>query len=129
MEKPSLEKAQSYLASGDYVWNTRIFIWSADAIIKAFEKYAPEIANIFAQGVDSYNTETEREFINTNYPNSPNISIDYAILEKADNEYAIPADIGWSDLGTWTSLHHVIDKDENGNASSCEHINLSNTKD
>ncbi|TKC13302.1 mannose-1-phosphate guanylyltransferase [Pedobacter polaris] len=129
MEKPSLKKAQSYLDSGDYVWNAGIFIWSANAIIKAFEKYAPEIASLFAKGLDSYNTGTEKEFINSNYPSSPNISIDYAILERADNVYTIPADIGWSDLGTWASLHHVVEKDEDGNACRCQHINLQNTKD
>ncbi|MES2445773.1 MAG: mannose-1-phosphate guanylyltransferase [Bacteroidota bacterium] len=129
MEKPSLENAQKYVASGDYVWNAGIFIWSANSIIQAFEKYAPEIATIFAKGINNYNTEKETDFINSNYPSSPNISIDYAILEKADNVYTIPADIGWSDLGTWASLHHVVDKDEDGNASSCQHIHLQNTND
>lgn len=129
MEKPSLEKAQNYLASGDYVWNAGIFIWSANSIIKAFEKYAPEIAEIFAKGVNNYNTESETEFINLNYPSSPNISIDYAILEKAENVYTIPADIGWSDLGTWASLHGVAEKDQNNNAISCAQINIAETED
>ncbi|MDQ1141135.1 mannose-1-phosphate guanylyltransferase [Pedobacter agri] len=129
MEKPSLDNAISYIGSGDYVWNAGIFIWSAKTIIKAFEKYAPEIATLFEKGNDVYNTLEEANFITINYPNSPNISIDYAILEKADNVYTIPADIGWSDLGTWASLHSVAEKDENNNAISCAHLNISNTQE
>jgi len=129
MEKPSLDKAKSYIESGDYVWNAGIFIWSANAIKSAFKKYAPEIANLFEKGNSAYNTPAEIDFINANYPNSPNISIDYAILEKADNVYTIPADIGWSDLGTWASLHSVAEKDGNNNAISCTHLNISDTKE
>ncbi|WP_316737865.1 mannose-1-phosphate guanylyltransferase [Pedobacter aquatilis] len=128
MEKPSLEKAQAYLQSGDYVWNAGIFIWSAQAIKDAFQNYAPEIASLFEKGNELYNTDKEAEFISENYPKSPNISIDYAILEKAENVYTIPADIGWSDLGTWTSLHAVAEKDEQNNAISCAHLNLSETE-
>ncbi|WP_316832397.1 mannose-1-phosphate guanylyltransferase [Pedobacter aquatilis] len=129
MEKPSLEKAQAYLQSGDYVWNAGIFIWSASAIKNAFEKYAPEIASIFEKGNELYNTDEEVAFVLENYPTTPNISIDYAILEKADNVYTIPADIGWSDLGTWASLHSVAQKDEQNNAISCAHLNISETAD
>lgn len=129
MEKPSLEKAQNYLATGEYVWNAGIFVWSANAIIRAFGKYSPEIADIFEKGKEFYNTKDEVAFIATNYPNSPNISIDYAILEKADNVYTIPADIGWSDLGTWASLHSVAEKDEYNNVISCNHSNITNTQE
>lgn len=129
MEKPSLEKAETYLESGDYVWNAGIFIWSVKSIKKAFERYAPEIAMLFDKGVSLYNTRDEAEFIAANYPKSPNISIDYAILEKADNVYTIPADIGWSDLGTWASLHSVAEKDDLGNAISGHHLNISDTED
>lgn len=129
MEKPSLEKAQAYLASGDYVWNAGIFIWSAKAIKNAFEKYTPEIAHLFETGNSAYNTAEEANFIALNYPKSPNISIDYAIMEKADNVYTIPADIGWSDLGTWASLHGVAEKDQNNNAISCAQINITATED
>jgi mannose-1-phosphate guanylyltransferase len=128
MEKPSLEKAQSYLQSGDYLWNAGIFIWSAKGIKNAFEKYAPHIATIFEKGNNIYNTEDEANFIAVSYSKSPNISIDYAILEKADNVYTIPADIGWSDLGTWASLHSVAEKDENNNAISCVHLDISETQ-
>jgi len=129
MEKPSLDKAKSYIESGDFVWNAGIFIWSANAIKNAFEKYAPEIATLFEKGNSAYNTAEEANFIAVNYPSSPNISIDYAILEKADNVYTIPADIGWSDLGTWASLHSVAEKDENNNAISCAHLNISDTQE
>ncbi|RZK14499.1 MAG: mannose-1-phosphate guanylyltransferase [Flavobacterium sp.] len=128
-EKPSVENAERYLHSGDYVWNAGIFIWSAMAIKNAYAKYAPEIAKLFESGDSIYNTTSEANFISVNYPKSPNISIDYAILEKADNVYTIPADIGWSDLGTWASLHSVSDRDTDNNTISCSHINLQKTRD
>jgi len=127
MEKPSLDKAESYLSSGDYLWNAGIFIWSTKSIIKAFELHAPSISELFESGLSVYNTDSEQSFIAENYPKSPNISIDYAILEKADNVYTIPADIGWSDLGTWASLHEVVEKDEFQNAVNCKQITLNNT--
>jgi mannose-1-phosphate guanylyltransferase len=127
MEKPVLEKAEEYLASGDYLWNAGIFIWSAQSIQTAFQKYASEIDVLFAKGNEAYNTYSEADFINENYPKSPNISIDYAILEKADNVYAIPADIGWSDLGTWASLHEVEEKDDENNSLSVDHLHLEDT--
>ena len=128
-EKPVLEKAQDYLESGNYLWNAGIFIWKASSLQKAFEKYAPEIDILFKSGNSVYNTPGEAAFIVEKYPGSPNISIDYAILEKADNIYTIPADIGWSDLGTWASLHAIADKDEQLNVFNGEHIHLNNTKD
>lgn len=127
MEKPNLAKAKEYISSGKYVWNAGIFIWSVNSIMKAFEKYVPEISSLFARGTEFYNTEAEVDFIKQNYSDSPNISIDYAILEKADNVYTIPADIGWSDLGTWASLHSVIQKDEHENAVNCKHLHLEQT--
>lgn len=128
LEKPSFDNAKTYVASGDYVWNAGIFIWSAKTIKNAFRKYAPEIASLFESGNEFYNTDDEAEFISENYPKAPNISIDYAILEKAENVYTIPADIGWSDLGTWASLHAVAEKDAQNNAISCTHLNLSQTE-
>ena len=127
MEKPELAKAEEYLKSGDYVWNAGIFIWSAASVKKAFEKYSPEIAVLFESGLPVYNTDQEMEFIVKKYPTSPNISIDYAILEKADNVYTIPADIGWSDLGTWASLHVVGDKDEQNNMVNLDKVHLQDT--
>lgn len=128
LEKPILEKAKHYLDSGDYLWNAGIFIWKAKTIQNAFQKYIPEIHELFVQGNEVYNTSSETKFINEYYPKSPNISIDYAILEKADNVYTIPADIGWSDLGTWVSLHEVADKDENDNVLSCSQSHVEDTK-
>ncbi|UQD57701.1 mannose-1-phosphate guanylyltransferase [Flavobacterium sp. K5-23] len=127
LEKPVLEKAQEYVASGDYLWNAGIFIWRAQSIKQAFEKYVPEIHVLFEQGNDVYNTNAEAVFIADNYPKSPNISIDYAILEKANNVYTIPADIGWSDLGTWASLHEVAEKDDFNNSVTVSQKHLSNT--
>ena len=128
MEKPSLAKAEAYLASGEYLWNAGIFIWSAKAIQRAFQKYAHVIDQIFSSGTEVYNTPNEQTFIKEFYPKSPNISIDYAILENADNVYTLPVDIGWSDLGTWASLHAVAKKDELENAVSCTEVNIQQTQ-
>lgn len=128
LEKPVFEKAIEYVASGDYLWNAGIFIWRAQIIQHAFQKYAPEIHTLFMQGDAVYNTSSEAAFIAEHYPKSPNISIDYAILEKATNVYTIPADIGWSDLGTWVSLHEVSEKDESNNALSVDHLHLEDTQ-
>jgi len=128
MEKPVLEKAEEYLSSGDYLWNAGIFIWRAQSIQTAFQKYAADIDVLFSKGNSVYNTSSEVDFINENYPKSPNISIDYAILEKADNVYTIPADIGWSDLGTWASLHEVADKDDAHNSLSVDHLHIEDTQ-
>lgn len=128
MEKPVLEKAVEYVANGDYLWNAGIFIWRAESITNAFQKYAPEIHQLFAKGNEVYNTDAEALFIAEHYPKSPNISIDYAILEKATNVFTIPADIGWSDLGTWASLHEVAEKDGFNNSVSVSHNYLSNTQ-
>lgn len=118
MEKPGREVAEQYLASGQYLWNAGMFIWKASTLRKALETYAAEIHKLFEKGNAYYNTDQEKVFITEHYPQSPNISIDYAVLEKADNVYTIPADIGWSDLGTWASLHEVLPKDEQGNAGN-----------
>ncbi|MBC8986167.1 mannose-1-phosphate guanylyltransferase [Pedobacter sp. N36a] len=128
MEKPALEKAEEFLKSGGYLWNAGIFIWSAKSISKAFQKHSPEIHELFTRGNSAYNTEMEIPFITENYSSSPNISIDYAILEKADNVFTIPADIGWSDLGTWASLHAVAEKDSNQNVVNCKVVSLEATE-
>jgi len=127
MEKPVLAMAEEYLRSGDYVWNAGIFIWSASSLKNAFAHHAPEIATLFESGLPFYNGPEEAKFIAETYPSSPNISIDYAILEKADNVYTIPADIGWSDLGTWASLHAVGEKDTFNNMVNLERIHLNET--
>lgn len=115
LEKPPLDKAIAFLKSGDYVWNAGIFIWNVGSILKAIEKHATGLFSIFNHK-NVYNTFDEQKFISDNYPSSDNISIDYAIMEKADNVFTITGDFGWSDLGTWASLHEVIPKDSDSNA-------------
>ena len=120
-EKPNLEMAKVFLASGEFAWNSGMFLWRADVIIEEFNKHLSEVADKFAEGEEAYGTDREQEFINYIYPQCPNISIDYGIMEKATNVYVMLADFGWSDLGTWGSLHELTDKDENGNAvAKCE---------
>ncbi|TKB97720.1 mannose-1-phosphate guanylyltransferase [Pedobacter cryophilus] len=115
-EKPSLEIAQTFLASGDFLWNAGIFIWSVDAIIAALDKHLPEMSEIFRDGKGAYNSDTEKDFIQNAFQRCTNISIDYGIMEKAENVYVMPADFGWSDLGTWASVYDLADKDYVGNA-------------
>lgn len=115
-EKPNLELAQTFLLSGDFLWNAGIFIWSAKAINHAYKKHLPDMHEIFLQGASSYNTETEKEFISSAYQQCTNISIDFGIMEKAENVYVLPADFGWSDLGTWSSIYDMAEKDYVGNA-------------
>ena len=116
-EKPNLETAKKYLESGDYLWNSGIFIGSLDTICKAIETYLPEVAAIFAKSEGLIGTDKEADFIGEYFPKCPNISVDYGILEKADNVFVIPSSFGWSDLGTWGSLYELSEKDEQGNVS------------
>ncbi|MCC7246682.1 MAG: mannose-1-phosphate guanylyltransferase [Saprospiraceae bacterium] len=115
-EKPNLATAREYVDSGEYLWNAGIFIWNARNVLKAYQTHAPEIYTILEKGMDVYNTPDEQAFIDTWYPTTPNISVDFAIMEKADNVYTVPAEFGWSDLGTWASLFVELNKDENDNA-------------
>lgn len=116
-EKPNLELAKTFLESGDFLWNSGIFIWSLKSIISAFDKYLPEVSAIFREGTEKYGTQMEMDFINNQaYPVCKNISIDYGIMEKADNVYVLASDLGWSDLGTWGSLFDTRPKDEHNNA-------------
>lgn len=114
-EKPDKATAETYLESGAYLWNAGIFVWKASTVIQQFKKYAPEIHEILGAGAPFYNTPGEQAFIDKAYPTTPNISVDYAIMEKSDNVYTIPSEFGWSDLGTWGSLFAESDKDEQGN--------------
>ena len=115
-EKPNLEMAKVFLASGEFAWNSGMFLWRADVIISQFNQHLSEVADKFAQGIDVYGTDNEQAFINRIYPECPNISIDYGIMEKAENVYVMLADFGWSDLGTWGSLHEITSKDSDNNA-------------
>lgn len=114
-EKPNLELANTFLESGDFLWNAGIFVWTVKAILAAFHKYLPEMDELFSAGKGVYNTDREKAFVEKTYSLCTNISIDYGIMEKAENVYVIPADFGWSDLGTWTSLYEVSNKDEHDN--------------
>ncbi len=125
-EKPDLEIAKSFIESGDFLWNAGIFIWSAKSILSAFAKYLPEMSNQF-NGCE-YNTEAEKEYIDVIYPIVNKISIDNGILEKAENVYVIPANIGWSDLGTWTSVYTNADKNDDNNAISSKNVLTYNSK-
>lgn len=114
-EKPNYETAKSFLEAGNFLWNGGIFIWSVKSITAAFEKFQPQMDALFQLGSESYNTTNEKQFIQTNYEKAENISIDYAIMEKAKNVYVLPATFDWNDLGTWGQLHDKLEKDENNN--------------
>lgn len=115
-EKPNLELAKTFLESGDFLWNSGIFIWSLKSIVKAFEMHLEEVDILFKEGADKFNTPKEDDFIRNLFPVCRNISIDYGIMEKAENVYVLESDFGWSDLGTWGSLFDIRQKDENRNA-------------
>jgi mannose-1-phosphate guanylyltransferase len=121
-EKPDLELAKTFVNSGEFLWNAGIFVWEVKNIIKAFEKFLPEIHDVFDSGKEAFNTPNEKAAIERIYPMCVNISIDYGIMEKADNVYVIPASFGWSDLGTWASAYDTIDKDYLGNAVAGENV-------
>ncbi|MEL6273872.1 MAG: mannose-1-phosphate guanylyltransferase [Bacteroidota bacterium] len=126
-EKPDSETAKGFLADGRYLWNAGIFIWRAKSILAAYEQYAPEIYALLQQGVGCYNTAEEQAFIDEFYPQTPSISVDYAIMENAKNIKVIPAQFGWSDLGAWGALYHESPKDEKGNVRAAEQLLLSDT--
>lgn len=115
-EKPNLELAESFLESGDFVWNAGIFICNAKAMIRQYQQLLPEIADLFADIRQSFYTESEASCVKEAYYQCSNISIDYGIMEHASNVYVIPCEFGWSDLGTWKSLFELSGKDDNENA-------------
>lgn len=115
-EKPNLEMAKTFIASGDFLWNAGIFIWKIKNIIDAFEKFLPEMHEVFFAEKDKFNTPEETSSIEAIYPQCTNISIDFGIMEKAENVYVIPASFSWSDLGTWNSAWENMDQDYFQNA-------------
>lgn len=117
-EKPELPLAKKFVESGDFVWNSGMFIWKVSTIIKAFETYMPDLAEYFNDVSKSFYTENEMADVSTVYFQCKSISIDYGIMEKADNVYVIPSEFGWSDLGSWATLHDLSEKDENDNLIS-----------
>jgi mannose-1-phosphate guanylyltransferase len=120
-EKPDLKTAEAFFAGGQHLWNAGIFLWNVNSLLSAFEKFQPEMYAAFERISSKMNSSEERSEINTLYPSLESISIDYAIMEKADNIYTLPADIGWSDIGTWGALHEILEKDEKENALLAEH--------
>jgi mannose-1-phosphate guanylyltransferase len=116
-EKPNLELAKVFLESGEFLWNSGMFLRNGKTISEAFDLYAIEMSNKFKSGKEFYNTDKEQDFINNIYQSCTNLSIDYAILEKAKNVHVIAAEFGWSDLGTWGSLYELSNKDENNNVT------------
>ena len=123
-EKPDVETAEKYIRQNNYFWNAGIFIWNVNTIVNAFRIYQPEIAEIFTEMMPHFYTANEQKEIDAHFPECPNISVDYAILEHSDEIYVFPADFGWSDLGTWGSLHAQMDKDLAGNVTIGQDISL-----
>lgn len=126
-EKPNLELAKTFVSSGEFLWNAGIFVWQVKNIIIAFEKYLPEVYELFASQKEKFNTPAEKAALMEIYPFSTNISIDFGIMEKADNVYVIPSSFGWSDLGTWNSAYENLEKDQNANAVTANNVMLVET--
>lgn len=126
-EKPALDIAKQYVAKNNFFWNAGIFIWNVNTIVNAIRMYQPAMARIFEDLLPYYYTDKEQEMIDKKFPGCQNISVDYAILEKAEEIFVLPADFGWSDLGTWGSLHGQLQKDLYGNAMVGRDIRLFET--
>ncbi len=124
VEKPDLKTAQSYLAKGDYLWNSGMFVWKISTIIEAFERYLPALSRAMENVAPALNTDAEAEAVNQLYEELPDISIDYGILERSEHVLVIPIDVGWNDVGSWTSLQNVWNTDEDGNAVKGQTLSL-----
>lgn len=123
-EKPNLETAREYLATGNYFWNAGIFVWNVDTIVESIRRYTPDLAQKVDQMAEFFFTSEEAAKVAEIFPTCEKISIDYAVMEKADYIYTLPGDFGWSDVGTWGSLWTLLDHDENGNAVVGENVHL-----
>ena len=126
-EKPDLATAKLYIRHDEYFWNSGIFVWNVNSIVNALRIYAPEISVIFERLLPVYGTAEEQQCIDDEFPKCTNISIDYAILEKADEIFVMPANFGWSDVGTWGSLITLAEKDAQGNAVVGQNVSLYET--
>ena len=125
-EKPDYETAVKFVSEGNYLWNSGIFLWTLNGIMQAFKQYLPDMVEVFEKGKNDFGTANEQAFIDAHFIESPNISIDYGVMEKSPNTYTIPADFGWSDIGTWGSLFTHAKKDENGNAKRGKVVSVDN---
>ncbi|HEX7535307.1 MAG TPA: mannose-1-phosphate guanylyltransferase, partial [Syntrophales bacterium] len=121
-EKPPLKQAKAFLKKGGFYWNSGMFVWNVDTILRAIEKWLPQINEGLIRLEDTAGTGGEREAVRRVYQTIPSISIDYGVMEKADNILLIEGDFGWSDMGSWDALWEVSDKDENGNAANCRDL-------
>ncbi len=128
-EKPDLETAKKFLGSGDFTWNSGMFIWSLKSIQTAFETLLPQVDNVFKAGLGKYNTSEEQDFIQSAYLTCESISVDYGIMEGSTNVHVISADIGWSDLGTWGSIYTHLPLDEEKNAVVGDNVMLYDSSD
>ena len=127
-EKPSLEVAKDYLRQGIYLWNAGIFVWNVSTITSALRTYTPALAETMDEMSVAFYTDSEKEVVARLFPTCEKISIDYAVMEKADCIYTLPASFGWSDLGTWGSLRTLMPQDEEGNAVVGENVKLIGSK-
>ena len=127
-EKPDLETAQQYVKKSNYFWNAGIFVWKVSTIVNAFRVYQPAMSKIFEQMLPIYGTDKEQDEIDRRFPECDSISVDYAIMEKAEEIFVCPSDFGWSDLGTWGSLLNLTSKDLYGNGCIGNNISLYETR-
>ncbi len=127
-EKPDHQLAQQFLDSGDFYWNSGIFVWTAQSILKAIATHLPEVNSLFKEGEGKYNTPQESDFIRGVYERCKNISIDYGVMEKADNVYVVLSEFGWSDLGTWGSLYDNLEKTKDDNVVVGDKIHMFDSK-
>ncbi len=127
-EKPDLDTAKDYLAAGNYLWNAGIFVWNVNTITQAISRFTPSLAEKMERMSPSFYTAAEKETLSDIFPSCEKISIDYAVMEKSDAIYTLPADFGWSDLGSWGSLRTLLSNDENGNATVGDNVTLYDSK-
>ena len=127
-EKPQLEVAKQYLAAGNYLWNAGIFVWNVETIVESMRAFVPDLAAKMDEMSRAFYTADEPEVVRNIFPTCEKISIDYAVMEKADYIYTIPGDFGWSDVGTWGSLWTLLQHDENDNAVVGENVHLNDCR-
>lgn len=127
-EKPDVETAKGYLAAGNYFWNAGIFVWNADTITNAIRRYAPQIAGVMDELEPALFTDKEAEELKRLFPTCEKISIDYAVMEKAEDIFVLPAEFGWSDLGSWGSLRTLLPQNEAGNAKVGGRVDMYNCR-